>query len=54
MDNIIVLDHSAYEISFLRQIKEMIAQKSKPLLNYKKIVLNHIKVGQWNFVSSSN
>jgi len=31
----------------------MVAQKSKPLPNYQKIVLNRIKVCQWDQSTSS-
>jgi len=31
-----------------------VAQKSKPLPNYQKIVLNRIKVCQWDWISASN
>jgi len=32
---------------------DKVAQKSKPLPNYQKIVLNSIKVCQWDKTSSS-
>jgi len=31
-----------------------VAQKSKPLPNYQKIVLNRIKACQWDLIYSSN
>jgi len=31
-----------------------VAQKSKPLPNFQKIMFNRIKVCQWDYISSSN